>query len=172
MKTKKNKVKMAVLCLCATLVVGATGIMTVMAESHTVSATDLPPTTYAAPVAIDEARGAEDAVFATDSDLPDESGSADLDAAMANANDYARDTYGIVVDESLNLENSMYRYPGFTQIDADQDVVEQKCREIVDFTFAQFLRRVSAEQLRSAGIHCRVYVEADGEALNCYCLYA
>ena len=98
--------------------------------------------------------------------------SADLDAVMAVANGYAASTYGCTIDTSLGFSNSDFRYPAYTSADADQDTVEAKARDMVDFTFRQLMgNRYTVEDIIGAAIPCNVYAYRDGDGITIYCFY-
>ena len=58
---------------------------------------------------------------------------------MANA--YAVTQYGVVTDSNLTLDNSAYRFPAAVPVDASQETLEVKARDMVDFTFRQIMIR-------------------------------
>lgn len=136
------------------------------------SESDAMPIVSDAESAVDETTQSE-AVLAVQ-ELPNEIVSADISAAENAANAYAANMYGVSVDNSLDMQNSSYRYPGCTHISASQDTLEGKCHEIVDFTFKQVMQQsgISLEQLQNADIRCRVNIVQDGDTLFCYCLFA
>lgn len=98
---------------------------------------------------------------------------ADLDAVMAVANDYAVSTYGCVIDPTLGMGNSSYFYPAMAAADAEQDAVNRKAMDAVDFTFRRLMQQsgITPERLREAGVRCNVYAYRDGGSIFLYCLY-
>lgn len=97
---------------------------------------------------------------------------ADLNAVIAAANAYAASVYGCVIDPTLDMGNSSYRYPAYASANADQATVEAK--DIVDYTFCQLMQQngVNMERLIEAGGRCNVYAYRDGDAIFLYCLFA
>lgn len=99
---------------------------------------------------------------------------ADLDVVMAAANAYVASTYGCVIDPTIDMSNSSYRFPAYASTDADQATVEAKARDIVEYTFRQLMQQngVTLERLAEAGVRCNVYAYRDGDSIFLYCLYA
>ena len=99
---------------------------------------------------------------------------ADIQSAMAVANAYAQETYGVILDASLGFDNSGYRFPGSTLATASQADVENKAKGIVDYTFNQLMavNHKTIEDVRSAEFQCSVYIYEDGGTIYCYCFYA
>ena len=101
-------------------------------------------------------------------------GSADLQAAMDAANAYAQTTYGVILDTSLNFDNSGYRFPANAPLDCSQEFLNDKACGIVDYTFQQLMavNHKTIDDVRSAEFLCSVYVYADGDNIYAYCFYA
>lgn len=64
---------------------------------------------------------------------------ADCWVAVEAANAYAAAQYGVITDGSLTLDNSAYRFPASVSVDASQEVLEAKARDMVDYTFRQLM---------------------------------
>lgn len=97
---------------------------------------------------------------------------ADRWAAVSAANAYAVTQYGVITDGSLTLDNSAYRFPASVSVDASQEVLEAKARDMVDYTFRQLMMQAGADTLADAGIRCNVCIVEDGASLLIYVLYA
>ena len=97
---------------------------------------------------------------------------ADRWAAVAAANDYAAAQYGVITDGSLTMDNSAYRFPASVSVDASQEALEAKARDMVDYTFRQLMMQAGADTLADAGIRCNVCIVEDGASLLIYVLYA
>ena len=97
---------------------------------------------------------------------------ADRWAAVSAANAYAVTQYGVITDGSLTLDNSAYRFPASVAVDASQEVLEAKARDMVDYTFRQFMMQAGVNTLADAGFHCNVCIIEDGSSLLIYVLYA
>ena len=93
-------------------------------------------------------------------------------AAVSAANAYAVTQYGVITDGSLMLDNSAYRFPASVSVDASQEALEAKARDMVDYTFRQLMMQASADTLADAGIRCNVCIVEDGASLLIYVLYA
>ena len=96
---------------------------------------------------------------------------ADRWAAVSAANAYAVTQYGVITDGSLTLDNSAYRFPASVAVDASQEVLEAKARDMVDYTFRQFMMQAGVNTLADAGFHCNVCIVEDGASLLIYVLY-
>ena len=96
---------------------------------------------------------------------------ADRWAAVSAANAYAVTQYGVITDGSLTLDNSAYRFPASVAADASQEVLEAKARDMVDYTFRQFMMQAGVNTLADAGFHCNVCIVEDGASLLIYVLY-
>ena len=105
---------------------------------------------------------------------PDNEPSADLGAAMSEANAYAAATYGISIDGGLTMGNSSYFFPAMAPANATQDFVTCKATDIVDYTMQKILlmNRVSIDDPRLASLRMNVYVCMESGEIHCYCLYA
>ena len=92
-------------------------------------------------------------------------------AAIDAANAYAVTQYGVVTDSGLTLDNSAYRFPAAVPVDASQETLEAKARDMVDFTFRQLMMQAGRDSVADAGFHCNVCIVEDGESLLIYVLY-
>ena len=101
-------------------------------------------------------------------------GSADPQTAMDTANAYAQITYGVILDTSLNFDNSGYRFPANAPSDCSQEFLNDKACGIVDYTFQQLMavNHKTIDDVRSAEFLCNVYVYAEGDNIYAYCFYA
>lgn len=99
---------------------------------------------------------------------------ADISTAIAAAEAYAIEVYNVVIDTSLDFDNSAYRFPAVVPLTVDQDTLNYKAIDIVDYTFQQQMRRNDAtiEKMREAGIRCKVHVVQNEYDYQIYCLYA
>ena len=96
---------------------------------------------------------------------------ADRWAAVEAANDYAAAQYGVITDGSLTLDDSAYRFPASVSVDASQEVLEAKARDMVDYTFRQLMMQAGMDSIADAGFHCNVCIVEDGASLLIYVLY-
>lgn len=96
---------------------------------------------------------------------------ADCWAAVEAANAYAAAQYGVTTDSGLTLDNSAYRFPASVSVDASQETLEAKTRDMVDYTFQQLMMQAGVNTLADAGIRCNVCVVEDGASLLIYVLY-
>ena len=96
---------------------------------------------------------------------------ADRQAATDVANAYAVTQYGVITDSSLTLANSAYRFPAAVPVDASQETLEAKARDMVDFTFRQLMMQAGRDSVADAGFHCNVCIVEDGGSLLIYVLY-
>ena len=96
---------------------------------------------------------------------------ADRQAAIDVANAYAVTQYGVTTDSGLTLDNSAYRFPAAVPVDASQETLEAKARDMVDFTFRQLMMQAGKDNVADAGFHCNVCIVADGGSLLIYVLY-
>ena len=96
---------------------------------------------------------------------------ADRQAAIDAANAYAVTQYGVVTDSGLTLGNSAYRFPAAVPVDASQETLEAKARDMVDFTFRQLMMQAGRDSVADAGFHCNVCIVEDGGSLLIYVLY-
>ena len=97
---------------------------------------------------------------------------ADRRAAVEAADAYAAAQYGVITDGSLTLDNSAYRFPASVSVDASQEVLEAKARDMVDYTFRQLMMQAGMDSIADAGFHCNVCIVEDGASLLIYVLYA
>ena len=102
---------------------------------------------------------------------PTPSAPADQQAAITAANAYAVTQYGVTTDASLILDNSAYRFPAAVPLDASQETLEAKAKDMVDFTFRQLMMQAGVDSLADAGFRCNVYIVEDGGSLLIYVLY-
>ena len=103
--------------------------------------------------------------------IPTPSIPADRQAAIDAANAYAVTQYGVTTDASLTLDNSAYRFPAAIPVDASQETLEAKARDMVDFTFRQLMMQVGRDAIADAGFRCNVCILEDGGSLLIYVLY-
>lgn len=96
---------------------------------------------------------------------------ADRQAAIDAANAYAVTQYGVVTDSGLTLDNSAYRFPAAVPVDASQETLEAKARDMVDFTFRQLMMQAGRDSVADAGFHCNVCIVEDGGSMLIYVLY-
>ena len=96
---------------------------------------------------------------------------ADRWAAVEAANAYAAAQYGVITDSGLTLDNSAYRFPAAVPVDASQETLEAKARDMVDFTFRQLMMQAGKDSVADAGFHCSVCIVEDGGSLLIYVLY-
>ena len=97
---------------------------------------------------------------------------ADRWAAVEAVNAYAAAQYGVTTDSALTLGNSAYRFPASVSVDASQETLEAKARDMVDYTFRQLMMQAGVDTLDDAGIRCNVCIVEDGASLLIYVLYA
>ena len=97
---------------------------------------------------------------------------ADRWAAVSAANAYAVTQYGVITDGSLTLDNGAYRFPASVSVDASQEALEAKARDMVDYTFRQLMMQAGMDSIADAGFHCNVCIVEDGTSLLIYVLYA
>ena len=102
---------------------------------------------------------------------PEPTAPADCQAAIDAANAYAVTQYGVVTDSGLTLDNSAYRFPAAVPVDASQETLEAKARDMVDFTFRQLMMQAGRDSVADAGFHCNVCIVEDGGSLLIYVLY-
>lgn len=102
---------------------------------------------------------------------PEPAAPADRQAALDAANAYAVTQYGVVTDSDLTLDNSAYRFPAAVPVDASQETLEAKARDMVDFTFRQIMMQAGRDSVADAGFHCSVCIVEDGGSLLIYVLY-
>lgn len=102
---------------------------------------------------------------------PEPAALADRQAAITVANAYAVMQYGVPADTSLTLDNSTYRFPAAVPVDASQETLEAKARDMVDFTFRQLMMQAGVETIADAGFRCNVCIVEDGSSLLIYVLY-
>ena len=102
---------------------------------------------------------------------PEPTSPADRQAAIDVANAYAVAQYGVITDSSLTLDNSAYRFPAAVPVDASQETLEAKARDMVDFTFRQLMMQAGKDNVADAGFHCNVCIVEDGGSLLIYVLY-
>lgn len=102
---------------------------------------------------------------------PDPTAPVDRQAAIDAANAYAVSQYGVITDGSLMLDNSAYRFPAAVPVDASQETLEAKARDMVDFTFRQIMMQANRDSVADAGFHCNICIVEDGGSLLIYVLY-
>ena len=96
---------------------------------------------------------------------------ADRQAAIDAANAYAVSQYGVTTGSSLTLDNSAYRFPAAVPVNASQETLEAKARDMVDFTFRQLMMQAGRDTIADAGFHCNICIVEDGGSLLIYVLY-
>lgn len=102
---------------------------------------------------------------------PESTAPADRQAAIDAANAYAVTQYGVTTDSVLTLDNSAYRFPAVVPVNASQETLEAKARDMVDFTFRQLMMQAGRDSVADAGFHCNVCIVEDGGSLLIYVLY-
>lgn len=102
---------------------------------------------------------------------PEPTAPADRQAAIDEANAYAVTQYGVTTDSGRTLDNSAYRFPAAVPVDASQETLEAKARDMVDFTFRQLMMQAGRDSVADAGFHCNVCIVEDGGSLLIYVLY-
>ena len=102
---------------------------------------------------------------------PEPTAPADRQSAIDAANAYAVAQYGVTTDSGLTLDNSAYRFPAAVPVDASQETLEAKARDMVDFTFRQLMMQAGKDNVADAEFHCNVCIVADGGSLLIYVLY-
>ena len=102
---------------------------------------------------------------------PEPTAPADRQAAIDAANSYAALQYDVTTDSGLTLDNSAYRFPAAVPVDASQETLEAKARDMVDFTFRQLMMQAGRDSVADAGFHCNVCIVEDGGSLRIYVLY-
>ena len=56
-------------------------------------------------------------------------------------------------------------------VDASQETLEAKARDMVDFTFKQIMMQAGRDSVADAGFRCNVCIVEDGGSLLIYVLY-
>ena len=79
--------------------------------------------------------------------------------------------YGVTMDSGLTLSNGAYRFPAAVPVEASQETLVAKARDMVDFTFRQLMMQAGRDSVADAGIHCNVCIVEDGGSLLIYVLY-
>ena len=102
---------------------------------------------------------------------PEPTAPADRQAAIDATNAYAVSQYGVTTDSGLTLDNSAYRFPAAVPVDASQETLEAKARDMVDFTFRQLMMHAGRDSVADAGFHCNVCIVEDSGSLLIYVLY-
>ena len=102
---------------------------------------------------------------------PEPAAPANRQAAIDAANAYAVLQYGVIADSGLTLDNSAYRFPAAVPVDASQEMLEAKARDMVDFTFHQLMMQAGRDSVADAGFHCNICIVEDGANLLIYVLY-
>ena len=102
---------------------------------------------------------------------PEPTAPANRQSAIDAANAYAVTQYDVITDSSLTLDNSAYRFPAVVPVDASQETLEAKARDMVDFTFRQLMMQAGVDSLADAGFHCNVCIIEEGGSLLIYVLY-
>ena len=102
---------------------------------------------------------------------PEPAAPVDRQTAIDAANAYAVIQYGVITDSGLTLDNSAYRFPTAVPVDAPQETLEAKARDMVDFTFRQIMMQADRDSVADAEFHCNVCIVEDGGILLIYVLY-
>ena len=102
---------------------------------------------------------------------PEPTAPADRQAAIDATNAYAVSQYGVTTDSGLTLDNSAYRFPAAVPVDASQETLEAKARDMVDFTFRQLMMHAGRDSVADTGFHCNVCIVEDSGSLLIYVLY-
>lgn len=102
---------------------------------------------------------------------PEPAAPADQQAAIDAANAYAVTQCGVTTDSGLTLNNSAYRFPAAVPVNASQETLEAKARDMVDFTFRQLMMQAGRDTIADAGFHCNICIVEDGRSLLIYVLY-
>ena len=102
---------------------------------------------------------------------PEPTAPADRQAAIDAVNAYAVTQYGVTTDSSLTLDNSAYRFPAAVPVEASQEALEIKARDMVDFTFRQLMMQAGRDSIADAGFHCNICIVEDSGSLLIYVLY-
>ena len=89
---------------------------------------------------------------------PEPAAPADRQAAIDAANAYAVSQYGVTTGSSLTLDNSAYRFPAAVPVNASQETLEAKARDMVDFTFRQLMMQAGRDTIADAGFHCNICI--------------
>lgn len=100
---------------------------------------------------------------------PTASEKADIEVAMRVAKEYAVTRYGMIIDTSLNLDNSSYRFPAAVPVTASQETLNAKTIDMVEYTFQQLMRadKLSLQDFTDLGFRCNVFTyESNGEFLT------
>lgn len=69
------------------------------------------------------------------------------------------------------MDNSAYRFPASVSVDASQEALEAKARDMVGYTFQQLMMQAGMDSIADAGFHCNVCIVEDGTSLLIYVLY-
>ena len=56
-------------------------------------------------------------------------------------------------------------------VNASQETLEAKARDMVDFTFRQLMMQAGRDTIADAGFHCNICIVEDGGSLLIYVLY-
>ena len=102
---------------------------------------------------------------------PEPMAPADRQVAIDAANAYAVTQYSVTTDSGLTLDNSAYLFPAAVPVDASQETLEAKARDMVDFTFKQIMMQAGRDSVADAGFRCNVCIVEDGGSLLIYVLY-
>lgn len=79
--------------------------------------------------------------------------------------------YGVITDTSLTLDSSAYRFPAAVPVDASQETLEAKARDMIDFTLQQLMMQAGVDSLVDTGFRCNVCIVENGSSLLIYVLY-
>jgi len=98
---------------------------------------------------------------------------AELQIAMDAANIYAASAYGVVIDTTLNMGNSAYRFPAVVPETISQETLNAKAVDMVEFTFQQLIRVdvLTTQDFIALGIRCNVYCCHENGDILTYVFY-
>ena len=85
---------------------------------------------------------------------------------MRVAKEYAVTEYGMIIDTSLYLDNSAYRFPAVVPNTVSQETLNAKAIDMVEFTFQQLMRvdGLTTQDFIDLGFRCNIYTyESNGE---------
>ena len=85
---------------------------------------------------------------------------------MRVAKEYAVTEYGMIIDTSLYLDNSAYRFPAVVPNTVSQETLNAKAIDMVEFTFQQLMRvdGLTMQDFIDLGFRCNIYTyESNGE---------
>lgn len=98
--------------------------------------------------------------------IPVSNEKASIEEAMRVAKEYAVTEYGMIIDTSLYLDNSAYRFPAVVPNTVSQETLNAKAIDMVEFTFQQLMRvdGLTMQDFIDLGFRCNIYTyESNGE---------